>query len=222
MELLKIVWTRLFGLFRKQTIEADIGNEMQFHLEMLVHEYEASGMPHEEAEKIARRRFGNLTRLKEQGSDIRGGGLLDELRQDLHYGVRMLWRSPGFSLLAILCLTVGIGANAAVYSWIEGVLLRPYALVADQDNLLVLSGTAPGAPKGTDISWPDFADLRRHSTLVGAFIAEKIVGTTLSVGGDRAERISGSVVSANYFDAMGVRPILGRGFEPDEEVGRNA
>ena len=142
--------------------------------------------------------------------------------QDLRFGFRMLWRSPGFSVLAILCLTLGIGANAAVFSWIEGLLLHPYPLVADLDRLLVLSGTSRSASKGEDLSWPDFVDLRRASTLTDAFIADKIVGTTLSVTGDRAERAPGSVVSANYFDALGVHPILGRGFEPAEETGRNA
>src|SRR6266403_4955205 len=92
----------------------------------------------------------------------------DELLQDLRFGGRMLFRNRGFSLLAILCLTLGIGANAAVFSWIEGLLLRPFPAVADQDRLLVLVGTsrAPG-DKGsdgssfTDVSWPDFVDLRR-------------------------------------------------------------
>ena len=71
------------------------------------------------------------------------------------------------------------------------------------------------------MSWPDWLDLQRNSTLVEAFIGEKITGTTLSIG-DRAERASGSMVSANYFDAIGVRPMLGRGFEPGEDAGRNA
>src|SRR5205814_7006343 len=73
----------------------------------------------------------------------------------------------------------------------------------------------------TDVSWPDFQDLQRAATLADAFIAEKITGTTLSIG-DRAERAPGSIVSANYFDAIGVRPMLGRGFEPGEDAGRNA
>ena len=68
----------------------------------------------------------------------------------------MLRRSPGFSLLAILCLTLGIGANAAVFSWIEGILLRPFPLVADQGRLLAVTGTNRGAPGITDMSWPDF------------------------------------------------------------------
>src|SRR5438445_1078253 len=141
--------------------------------------------------------------------------------QDLRFGFRMLRRSPGFFLLAIGCLTLGNGANAAVFSWIEGILLRPYPLVVDQDRLLAVSGTNRGAPGTSDVSWPDFVDFQRSCTLIDAFIAEKITGTTLSVG-DRAERAPGSIVSANYFDAIGVHPILGRGFEPGEDSGRNA
>lgn len=142
--------------------------------------------------------------------------------QDLRIGFRMLGRSPGVSILAILCLTLGIGANAAVFSWIEGILLRPYPQVVNLDRLFVLSGTSRSASKGEEVSWPDFADLQRQCTLIEAFIAEKIVGTTLSIAGDRAERATGSVVSANYFDALGVHPILGRAFEPAEDTGRNA
>src|SRR5712692_2407750 len=140
--------------------------------------------------------------------------------QDLRFGFRMLRRSPGFSILAILCLTVGIGANAAVFSWIEGILLRPYPLVANQDRLLAVAGTNRGASGLNDVSWPDFLDLQRSCTLIDAFIAEKITGTTLSIG-DRAQRVTGSMVSANYFDAIGVHPMLGRGFEPGEDRGRN-
>jgi len=141
--------------------------------------------------------------------------------QDLRFALRMLRRAPGFSLLAIACLTAGIGANAAVFSWIEGILLRPYPLVKDQDRLFALAGTNRGEQGLTDISWPDFVDLQRNCSLVDAFMAEKITGTTLSLG-DRAERAPGSMVSANYFEAMGVRPILGRAFEPGEDTGRNA
>src|SRR5712691_10605568 len=141
--------------------------------------------------------------------------------QDLRFGFRLLRRSPGFSMLAILCLTVGIGANAAVFSWIEGILLRPYPLVANQGRLLAVAGTNRGESGLNDVSWPDFLDLQRSCTLIDAFIAEKITGTTLSIG-DRAERAPGSIVSANYFEAIGVHPILGRGFEPGEDSGRNA
>src|SRR5216684_3885330 len=146
---------------------------------------------------------------------------IHDLGRDTRYALRMLRRSPGFSLLAILCLTLGIGANAAVFSWIEGILLRPYPLVVDQDRLFAVTGTNRAAPGHTDVSWPDWLDLQRNATLFDAFIAEKITGSTLSIG-DRAERAPGSMVSANYFDAIRVHPMLGRGFEPGEDSGRNA
>src|SRR5438105_797117 len=141
--------------------------------------------------------------------------------QDLRFGFRMLRRSPGFSVLAILCLTLGIGTNAAVLSWIEGILIHPYPLVAHEDRMFALNATTRGENGYTGLSYPEFLDYAKNSTLFESFIVDKITGTTLSVG-DRAERASGAIVSANYFDALGVRPILGRGFRPEEGEGRNA
>ena len=141
--------------------------------------------------------------------------------QDLRFGFRMLRHSPGFSILVILCLTLGIGTNAAVLSWIEGILIRPYPLVAHQDRMFALNATTRGESGYTGLSYPEFLDYEKNSTLFESFVVDKITATTLSVG-DRAERASGAIVSANYFDALGVRPILGRGFRPEEDEGRNA
>ena len=141
--------------------------------------------------------------------------------QDLRFGFRMLLRSPGFSILALLCLTLGIGTNAAVLSWIEGILIRPYPLVPHQDRMFALIGTTRGLPGHNGLSYPDFVDFEKNSTLFESFIIDRITGTTLSVG-DRAERAAVGIVSANYFDALGVKPILGRGFRPEEGTGRNA
>jgi predicted permease len=138
---------------------------------------------------------------------------------DLRFGLRMLRRSPGFSLLAILCLTLGIGATTSVFSWIEGILLRPFPLVANQDRMVAITGTDRNGR--TDVSWPDLQDLKRNSTLFDAFIAEHIGGATLNIG-ERADHATGSVVSSNYFDVLGIRPILGRTFDPSEDVGHNA
>src|SRR6266481_1879911 len=140
---------------------------------------------------------------------------------DIRFAFRMLRRAPGFAVLAIVCLTLGIGANTAVFSWIEGILLRPFPAVADQDRLMVLGGTARGASRASAVSWPDFLDYQKSSKLVDSFIADRLVATTLSIG-DRAERAPGSVVSANYFEALGIHPVLGRGFLPEEDFGRNA
>src|SRR5260370_29566880 len=132
----------------------------------------------------------------------------------------MVRRTPGFSILAILCLTLGIGTNADDLSWIEGILIRPYPLVAHQDRMVALSGKIRGAER-SELSYPDLLDFEKNSTLFESFIVDKITGTTLSAG-DRAERSVGGIVSANYFDALGVRPILWRGFRPEEGTRRNA
>ena len=205
--------SRLVAVLRANRTVHEIDEELESH----IHEAVAAGRDPVEA----RRAFGSALRYREQSRDLKLIGWLDDLFQDLRFGVRMLARSPGFSFLAILCLTLAIGANAAVFSWIEGILLRPFPLVADQDRLMAVANTNRGSADTFDMSWPDFQDLARASTLIDAFIAEKITGTTLSIG-DRAVRAPGSMVSANYFDAIGVHPVLGRGFEPGEDSGRNA
>lgn len=147
--------------------------------------------------------------------------MISTLFRDVRIGLRILRRSPGFSILAVLCLTLGIGANTAVFSWIEGSLFRPYPMVAHQERLMAMGTMSRGEPGGSGLSWPDFLDLRRNSTLCETMIVTQIMGTTLSIG-DRAETTVGSIVSANYFDAIQVRPILGRGFTPEEEIGSAA
>ena len=212
---------RLRSLFRKEQAERELNDEFQFHLQHQIDEYVAQGMDPEEARYAALRSLGGLEQLKEECRETRKVSLIENLLQDLHFGFRILRRSPGFSILTILCLTLGIGANAAVFGWIEGILFRPYPAVAQQERLLALTGTARSETGSTAVSWPDFEDLERNCTLIDSFIAAKIMGTTLSIG-NRAESAPGMIVSANYFDALGVHPILGRGFLPDEDSGRNA
>jgi macrolide transport system ATP-binding/permease protein len=220
-ELFRTFFHRMVALFRRRRLEDDLDEELRSHLEMAVELNVRKGMAPEDARSEALRSFGGVEQTKENYRNQRGLPMVETTLQDLRFGFRMLRRSPGFSALAILCLTLGIGANAAVFSWIEGILFRPYPAVAYQERLLALSGTAPGEARGTPISWPDFLDLQRSCTLFDAFFVTKITGTTLSIG-DRAEVTTGSIVSANYFDALGVHPILGRGFEPGEDTGRNA
>src|SRR5881628_2067713 len=167
--------------------EGDFDEERRFHLDERTDEYVRNGMSQAEARRAALSRFGNATLAKERTRDVDMIRWIDDLRRDINYALRMLRRSPGFSLLAIVCLTLGIGANVAVFSWIEGILLRPYPLVVDQERLFAVTGTDRGSQGNRDdVSWPDWLDLQRASTLAEAFIGEKITGTTLSIG-DRAE-----------------------------------
>ena len=195
--------------------------EARFHLDQRTGEFIRAGMSADQARRAALTRFGSVARASDPTADADLFRWLDDFRRDVGYGLRLLRRSRGFALLAILCLTLGIGASAAVFSWIEGILLRPHPLVLAQNRLFAVAGTDRGGSGDTSVSWPDWLDLERGSTLVDAFIAEKITGTTLNIG-DRAERAPGSVVSANYFEALGVHPILGRAFVPGEDTGRNA
>lgn len=198
-----------------------MAEEIRQHLDGLIERNVAAGMSQEEARHAALRQFGGVEQIKEIAREQRVWMWLDQLWQDLRFGVRMLWRSPGFSFLAILCLTLGIGTNAAVFSWIEGILFHPYPAVVHEERMLALSGTTRGATGFNELSYPDFLDFQKNCTLIDSFIVDRVMGTTLSIG-DRAERASGGIVSANYFDALGVRPILGRGFKPEEGTGRNA
>src|SRR5256712_5511934 len=220
-ELFRTFLQRLVALFCRRQLEHDLDEELGSHLEMAVEHNLRKGMTAEDARREALRQFGGVDQIKEIYRDQRGLPMIETTLQDLRFGLRMLRRSPGFSALAILCLTLGIGANAAVFSWVEGILFRPYPAVAHQEQLLALTGTARGESGPTGLSWPDLLDLQRSCTLFDSFIVTKIMGTSLSIG-DRAEVTTGSIVSANYFDAIRVHPILGRGFEPGEDSGRNA
>ncbi len=191
---------RLRAFFRRKQVDQELEDELRDHLEQQIQENLATGMAPEEARYSALRKMGGMTQIEQQCRDARGGNVMEDLIQDLRYGFRQLFRSRGFSLLAILCLTLGIGANTAVFSWMEGILFRPYPAVAHQDRLLALAGTSRGETGPTPISWPDFLDLQRSCTLCDAFFVSKITGSTLNIG-DRAEVTTGSIVSANYFDA---------------------
>src|SRR5438270_529453 len=210
-----------WAFWRTKQRNQDLHEEIQAHLTLAEREAVDSGQTKTEARHAARREFGNIAVAEEVTRDAWGRRWLSDFAQDLRVGLRMLRRSPSFSILAILCLTLGIGANAAVFSWTEGILFRPYPLVSHQERLVAIGGTSRDEPRGTPLSWPDFLDLQRSCTLCETTFVSKITGTSLGIGA-RVERTTGSIVSANYFDAIGVLPILGRGFLPGEDVGQSA
>ena len=130
---------------RRRT-EDDLDDELRLHLEMAVEANMSKGMSAENARREALRSFGGVEQTKEIYRDQRGLPMIETILQDLRFGMRMLRRDPGFSILAILCLTLGIGANAAVFSWIEGILFRPYPAVAHQERLVRPPGRRAAKP----------------------------------------------------------------------------
>src|SRR5438067_3702486 len=180
MPRLRAWFCRLLGLYHKKSREAEMAEEIKQHVDLLTERNIAAGMLPYEARKAALRQFGGVEQVKELAREQRLWRWADEFLQDLRFGARMLFRTPGFSILAILCLTLGIGTNAAVLSWIEGILIRPYPLVPHQDRMFALIGTTHGVTGHNGLSYPDLADLERNSTLFESFIIDRINGTTLS------------------------------------------
>jgi len=211
---------RLRSFLHPRQLDEEMKEELRTHFEQQVNENISKGMSPEEARHFAVHTIGGIPQIEQQCRDARGGTVVEDLIQDLRYGFRQLLRRPVFSVLAIFCLSLGIGANASVFSWMEGILFRPYPLVAHQERLFAVTGMVPG--KRIDgLSWPEFLDLRRNCTLCEDAFVTTIRGSTLNVG-DHAEVTTGSIVSANYFDALDVHPILGRGFQPGEDAGSKA
>jgi macrolide transport system ATP-binding/permease protein len=164
----------------------------------------------EEARYAAIRSFGGVERVKEESRDARGIRLLEEEWQDLRYGARMLGKNPGFTLIAILTLALGMGANTAIFGLLNAVFFRPVP-VPEPGRLVGLS-RANVRP----ISYPDFTVLRDNNDVLAGLAV--FTGAVVSVGnGERSEVAHGSLVSGNYFDVLGVKPALGRAFLPEED-----
>ena len=201
---------RLRALFFKSKMEDELQAELQFHLEREVDENIVRGMTPEEARHAAIRSFGGFERVKEESRDARGIRLLEELWQDLRYGARMLLKHPGFTLIAVITLALGIGANTATFSVVNAVLLRslPYD---EPDRIVFLSHGGEGA-----ISYPNFADWRSRNQVferIGAYN----YGDYNLTGDGEAERLHAAQMSADLFGALRARAALGRVFTNDED-----
>jgi predicted permease len=162
--------------------------------------------------RLARRVFGALRHALWLRTHQR---TLDMLTHDLRYGWRLMLRRPGFTAIAILTLGVAIGANVSIYGWVQALLLRPFPAVPDPGSLAVLSSTT-ATRSDLSLSWPNFVDLRnRRPASVDDLIAYTLVTVNVRTGSE-PHRAWGMLVSGNYFDALGVKPALGRGFNADE------
>src|SRR5262245_51514033 len=136
---LRLIYTRLYGLLRKNRIEQEMEDEMRFHLLMRTRENIERGMRPDEAEREARRRFGNAGRIKDLARDIKGGGFMETLLQDLRFGARMLSKRPGFTFIALITLSLGIGVNKALFNVFNVFLLQPLPL-KDPIRVVVFRG----------------------------------------------------------------------------------
>ena len=201
---------RLAGSLRKNRLEDQLDDELRFHIEMRTQEFVAAGMTAKEARYRARRLFGNPLLLKERTRDMDTIGWIDTMLQDLRYAFRMLRWNPGFALVAVITLALGIGANTAMFTVIRAVLLKPLEY-RDPDRLVLVSGGA------TSMHFEEMRKAARSFSELGAFLNGFEEEITLS-GPAGPEVLKEARVSANFLRILGIEPVLGRSFSPEEDA----
>ncbi len=187
--------------------------EMAFHVDSLARDYARDGLSDVDAERAARRQFGNLTRLKERGHDERTMRLAEDVTRDVRHAARGLWRSPGFSLAVILTLALGIGGNTAVFSVVDQLLLRPLPY-PDGDQLVMVEESSRGRP--ADVSPANWLDWQRESRTFRRFAAWRPWAFTLTGAGE-PRRVNAQQVSSEFFPLLGVAPLLGRTISDEDD-----
>jgi putative ABC transport system permease protein len=201
-------------LFRRSQFDRDLEEEMRLHREMREQEQIEEGVAPEEARYAVRRRFGNDLVLREESRDMWGWNWLENLFQDVRYGLRMLVKNPGFTAVAVLTLALGIGANTAIFSFVDAVLLEPVPFPHPEQIVQVWE--KPPDEHRNVISTLTFLDWRNQNTVFEAMAAQTGGSMTLS-GSDIPVQLRVARVSAPFFSILRAEPQLGRTFAPDED-----
>jgi predicted permease len=217
------LYRRVRALLRSESIHREIDEEMRFHIDMRTEENMRRGMTPGEARRDAERRFGRLTRVKEQGYEVRGGRWLETFWQDCRYGARSLRKSPGFTFVAVLTLALGIGANTAIFSVVNAVLINPLPY-HQPDRLVQFWETNPLKNWTQATVAPanlfDWQEQSQSFTEIAAYMGSDKKGPGLSGlqfdAGGEPERLQGLYVTGNLFSVLGVSAVVGRTLTEEE------
>jgi predicted permease len=219
MRKLRALWFRLRGIFGSARTDGDFAAELDSHLAMAIEDGMRAGLSREEARRQALIRLGGLEQAKIAHRERSGLPFIETLGQDLSYGLRVLRKSPGFTLITLLTLALGIGANTALFSIVNGVLLNPFPY-PHPDEIVRVHASKPNFDEGS-ISYPNFRDWQRDNQTLAALAISRIYSFILTGTGD-AESVPAQFVSSDFFPIFGVKPVLGRLFAPGEdEIGRS-
>jgi predicted permease len=206
----------LAGKLNRRRAERELQEEIDAHLEMETQEKIADGLSREEARYAARRAFGSVSLATEDSRAWWGFGMLEELSQDLRYGARMLMKKPGFTLVAVLTLGLGIGANTAIFSLVNTVLLRPLP-IAQPGQVVTLNNGLPGRGSFPLMGYAEYKDYRDRNQSLAGLAAFSSAPVSLSSNGIN-ERVWSYHVTGNYFSLLGVGAALGRVIAPEDDI----
>jgi putative ABC transport system permease protein len=212
------MWNRvrswLWALFKRSRMEREMDAELHFHLDALAEDLVRSGVPRPEAIRRAKLQFGGIEQAKEECRDARGVRILESLLQDLRFGLRMLRKNPGFTAVAVLTLALGIGANTAIFSVVNAVLLKPLVM-EDPSRVVYVQEQWRDIFPGLSVG--NFVDARQEGTSFANLCASNSASFNLATP-ETPERIEGEIATANYFATFGIQPIAGRIFAADEDT----
>ena len=209
------LWRRIIFLGRWRRFNAEMDEELRFHAEMKAAAYRAGGADLRQSYYAAARRIGNPTVLAERSREMWGWGWLEAFAQDTRYAFRVLRRSPAFTLIAVVSLALGIGANTVVFSVLNALVLKPLP-IADAARVYFVNNS--GSPTQ---SFPNYLDIRDRNSVFESLFGYRITMMSLDAG-SRAQRVWGYLVTGNYFDSLGIKPAVGRFFTPAEDIHPNA
>ena len=215
--MLSDLWIRMRALFRRKSVETELDDELRFHLERQIEKYVQSGLSREEAQRRARREFGGYEQVKEEYRDARGVRFLDTLFQDVRYSARTLVKSPGFSAVAILTLALGIGANTAIFTVVDAVLLRPLPYPEPGRLVRVWESTPKRDVVRNSVNPLNFLDWHDHAESFESMAAIASLMSNLSSHGQPIA-VQGMQVTPEFFSVLRVGPLLGRTFNPADGI----
>jgi putative ABC transport system permease protein len=203
------------NLVHRDRVDRDLDDELRAAFELIEDEGIRAGLPPERARRAATLKLGHRDSIKAQVREARSGASIDTVLQDVRYGLRLLRRDPLFTMIAALSIALGIGANGAVFSLADALLLRPLP-VRDAGAVVTLSGATPNDERG-GISYPNYRDLRALSRTFDGLVAYQLPRFSFARSRDAVrETRMGMLVSDNFFDVLGVQPALGRTFTGEE------
>ncbi len=220
MQWFNVLVARILALVHRDAVIEDIDEELRIHVEMDIEANVERGMSLDEARRSALARFGREREVREVAYDVRGGGLMESIWHDIRFGVRMLAKSPMFTAIALLMVAVGVGANSAIFSAVNGVLLRPLPY-QQPDRLVMIWGnfTKLGLPH-ISVSVPEYLDYHaRAKTLSDS--AAYATGSFNLTGDGPPEQVQAAASTASLFQTLGVQPTIGRAFTPEEDTPGN-